>query len=77
MGALLFYFPQKSHSILFYHSHYNEDIDECLAGTHSCSTGSKCINRVGGFSCQCLKGYQLTGGVCIGKPSLSTWESFM
>lgn len=33
------------------------DIDECLSGVAGCSQG--CVNREGGFNCECEFGYTL------------------
>jgi len=33
------------------------DIDECAASTHDCGQGQLCINRVGGYICQCPSGH--------------------
>ncbi|XP_065333717.1 fibrillin-2 [Cloeon dipterum] len=33
------------------------DVDECTRGTHSCSRGQQCFNRIGSYSCQCPQGY--------------------
>ncbi|XP_023443134.1 fibulin-1 isoform X2 [Dasypus novemcinctus] len=41
-----------------------EDVNECIAGRHSCRVGETCINTVGSFRCQressCGTGYELT-----------------
>jgi hypothetical protein len=33
------------------------DIDECARSTHDCGQGQSCINRVGGYICQCPSGH--------------------
>jgi hypothetical protein len=33
------------------------DIDECAGSTHDCGKGQSCINRVGGYICQCPSGH--------------------
>ncbi|XP_021928594.1 fibulin-1 isoform X7 [Zootermopsis nevadensis] len=33
------------------------DIDECAKSTHDCGHGQQCINRVGGYVCQCPGGH--------------------
>jgi fibulin 1/2 len=33
------------------------DIDECAKSTHDCGHGQQCINRVGGYVCQCPSGH--------------------
>ena len=33
------------------------DVGECLMGIHNCSQG--CIERMGGFECECDDGYNL------------------
>ncbi len=43
------------------------DIDECMQGTHNCSTLADCSNTVGGFSCQCRPGYVGDGVSCSSK----------
>ncbi|XP_069694529.1 fibrillin-2 isoform X2 [Periplaneta americana] len=35
------------------------DIDECARSTHDCRQGQLCINRVGGYICQCPGGHTL------------------
>lgn len=35
------------------------DIDECAKSTHDCGRGQLCINRVGGYICQCPSGHVL------------------
>jgi hypothetical protein len=33
------------------------DIDECMAGTSTCSPFATCTNTIGSFSCECMPGY--------------------
>jgi hypothetical protein len=40
------------------------DIDECAAGTSTCSPFAKCDNTIGSFVCTCMKGYVGDGFVC-------------
>jgi hypothetical protein len=35
------------------------DIDECAKSTHDCGRGQLCINRAGGYVCQCPSGHAL------------------
>lgn len=35
-----------------------DDIQECIEGTHNCSTHAGCNNTVGGYFCVCEKGYR-------------------
>lgn len=37
---------------------YCGDIQECIEGTHNCSTHAGCNNTVGGYFCVCEKGYR-------------------
>ena len=47
-------------------AHVSIDYDECLSGTHSCSSEANCSNTDGGFTCTCHEGYFGNGLVCIG-----------
>lgn len=40
------------------------DIDECALGIHKCGSNEKCINKDGGYLCQCLPGHMLKGDRC-------------
>ncbi|XP_078487663.1 uncharacterized protein LOC144745535 [Ciona intestinalis] len=40
------------------------DIDECIMGTHNCSTNASCNNTNGGFICSCNTGYTGDGVTC-------------
>jgi len=42
------------------------DIDECTAGTHTCTADSTCANRVNGYDCPCDRGFILNSGACAG-----------
>ena len=44
------------------------DINECMEGTHNCSSSSNnfCVNTIGSYRCQCNTGYQDINGVCTG-----------
>ncbi|XP_028408891.1 uncharacterized protein LOC114531487 [Dendronephthya gigantea] len=50
------------------------DIDECFLKMDNCDKNSRCINTVGGFSCECNPGYTGSGINCtdIDECSLST-----
>ena len=34
------------------------DIDECSTKSHNCPQKSTCVNKVGSFTCDCVKGYE-------------------
>lgn len=40
------------------------DIDECAAGTDSCSDEATCTNTQGSFSCACVAGFEGNGTIC-------------
>ena len=41
------------------------DIDECETGQHTCKGNQQCLNRGGGYICQCPRGYTVTAnGEC-------------
>ena len=42
------------------------DIDECTAGTATCTADSTCANRVNGYDCPCDRGFILNSGACAG-----------
>ena len=46
------------------------DVGECLIGIHNCS--QNCLERVGGFDCDCYPGFELKcdGITCFGIASL-------
>lgn len=44
----------------------DQDVDECRDGTDDCSERTACVNEPGGFSCQCLPGFEGDGQVCLG-----------
>lgn len=39
------------------------DIDECR-GSHICHEHAECINRIGGYDCHCMPGYEGNGFEC-------------
>ncbi|XP_028408860.1 fibrillin-1-like isoform X1 [Dendronephthya gigantea] len=41
------------------------DIDECFLKMDNCDKNSRCINTVGGFSCECNQGYTGSGTYCF------------
>lgn len=44
------------------------DIDECAEGTAVCAAKARCVNKEGGYSCQCIPGLVGNGKVlCQGK----------
>ena len=47
------------------------DIEECLAGNHTCSSDAKCINTDGSYSCFCKAGYVGDGRDCSGQVSVA------
>ena len=36
------------------------DIDECKNKHNSCPSNSECINNIGGYTCECNDGYQMS-----------------
>ena len=55
--------------ILLYCVLYNNssaDNDECLNGTDNCDPNAHCNNTFGGFTCQCLVGFDGNGADCMG-----------
>ena len=40
------------------------DINECSEGSHNCSNHAKCKNYYGGYSCECLTGFEGDGENC-------------
>ena len=45
---------------------YIADVDECAAGTDTCSSNSYCENKVDGFDCKCIPGYTLdSSNTCV------------
>ena len=44
---------------------YTTDVDECAAGTDTCSSNSYCENKVDGFDCTCYPGYVKSGDNCV------------
>ena len=42
------------------------DINECEKEATCPRVGGRCINTPGSYQCECLKGYQLREGACIG-----------
>ena len=47
-----------THIFFFWYS----DINECTISSYICQNGGTCINEIGGFLCQCMKGFD--GEVC-------------
>ena len=43
---------------------YYVDIDECVKGEHNCSKYARCKSSYGGYSCECLKGFEGDGETC-------------
>lgn len=44
------------------------DVDECSSGERVCQRNADCINRPGGYQCECADGYRLTPhGACAGE----------
>ena len=44
----------------------NLDVDECLAGTHTCDLHATCSNTEGSYICVCNDGYEGNGEKCTG-----------
>ena len=38
------------------------DVNECQTGSHQCTSGGRCVNNPGNYSCECLPGF--TGQYC-------------
>lgn len=43
-----------------------EDINECLSNT-ACPLNSICVNQIGDYTCECIKGYIYKNNQCEGK----------
>ena len=41
------------------------DVDECSDMVHECGAVEKCVNKEGGYSCECKKGYLKKNGACV------------
>ncbi|XP_063897763.1 fibulin-1 isoform X1 [Helicoverpa armigera] len=42
------------------------DIDECTFGQHSCKNTEVCVNKPGGYICECMAGFRREpGGYCV------------
>ena len=41
-----------------------DDVNECSLGTDSCHKNADCFNTSGGYSCECIVGYQGNGLAC-------------
>ena len=41
-----------------------DDVDECSLGTDTCHKNADCANTSGGYSCECIDGYQGNGLEC-------------
>lgn len=62
---LLFYALQ--HAFLYYTlSFTSSDINECTAGTSTCSPNAICLNNAGSFTCTCKEGFIGDGSQCDG-----------
>ena len=48
------------------HECYFIDIVECSTGDHNCTQNEQCVNRLGTFICECVRGYELFNGNCEG-----------
>ena len=60
------------------------DIDECVKGDHNCSKHARCKNSYGGYSCECLIGFEGDGETCtrtldfdIPLPNTSLWSEIL
>ena len=49
------------------------DIDDCTNETNSCHEKATCENVPGGFTCDCVKGYDGNGTLCTGILLLVTY----
>lgn len=47
-----------------------DNIDECL-NSSICPLNSNCTDSPGSYSCDCIAGYSLAGGQCVGKSCCS------
>lgn len=43
--------------------HHCEDVDDCLSEPNLCR--QRCVNKQGGFECQCFSGYEMLDGECV------------
>jgi len=43
---------------------FDADVNECNAGYNACHKCAKCVNTVGGYYCECKRGYRGNGRVC-------------
>ena len=46
------------------------DVDGCSDMVHECGAVEKCVNKEGGYSCECKKGYCKKNGARVKKESL-------
>ena len=46
---------------------FSSDVDECVDGTHQCSSDAVCVNTEGSYNCTCNPGYEGDGYNCTGK----------
>ena len=67
------------------------DIDECSETPMICGAGAACINQEGNYTCECVVGFEMVNGTCLGKDFifflcyallirlllvLNSWESY-
>ena len=45
----------------------SENINECTISSSVCPANSVCKDTAGSYSCDCLAGYSLAEGLCVGK----------
>lgn len=48
------------------------DLDECASGLSNCVENTKCINSVGSYKCDCIRGYQMPSESNICRPMEGT-----
>ena len=42
------------------------EIDECTTGNHNCKSNEHCVNKPGGFICECASGFKSVDNACEG-----------